>query len=366
MKKKWRWMIAISILLIIFGGSFGWHFRQKHKNQQRLANYKVPPVVISAETVKASVWHPFLAAVGTLNAVNGVNINSKVAGQIESIYFHSGTVVAKGDPLIQLSTSTAKQVVAGDKAQLQLARIEFQQQQLLYRQKAAAKSRLNEAKATFLSAKARLNQAIVGLRNHTIRAPFSGRLGISKIALGQYINPGDPLVSLQARDPLDLKFFLPEQDIQQIKIGQQVRLTVEAYPKHVFLGRVTALNSVIDQETRNIEIEATVANPDHLLYPGGFADIKLMLPQQDNVILIPQTAINYSLYGDSVYIIKKKTVGDRSVLTAEQLFVTLADRAGSAVIVTKGLKVGDQVVTAGQLKLRPGTAVVINNTVRLH
>jgi membrane fusion protein, multidrug efflux system len=367
MKKTWRWIVAVVILLIVFGLSFGWDVIKSYMTKQYFSHYQVPAIAVSTTLAKQEIWHPSLSAVGTLAAVDGVNVNAKVSGQVVDIYFKSGQFVAKGQPLVKLSCSSAEQAVISNEAKLKLAKLQYQRQQRLYRSKSIAKSVLDEAKANYVSAQAALNSAQIDLNNKLIKAPFSGKLGISNVDLGQYIHPGDGLVSLQVFNPLYVNFTLPEQNTKDVKLEQSVTLDIDAYPKRSFQGVITAIGAKVDTSTRSFKLQATLPNPHNIVYPGSFAEVKINLPDKKNITTIPQTAISYSLYGDSVYVVKtKEGKGDQKpTLIVQQTFVTLGARKGSDVEVIKGINVGDQVVTSGQLKLRSGAAVKINNTVKM-
>ncbi|MCH9643969.1 MAG: efflux RND transporter periplasmic adaptor subunit [Gammaproteobacteria bacterium] len=363
-----RWTLVIILLIVIFGGVFGWDYVRSIYTKRFFKNFKPPPVTISSTRVKSEIWHPSLFSIGSLVAINGVNVNSQVPGQVMKILFQSGQYVEKDQPLVQLDDSTDQQTLLNDEAQLKLAQVNFDRQQALYTKRVAAKSALDDARAKLVSAQAAVAKAKVEIGHKLIRAPFAGKLGIREINLGQYIQPGDSLVPLQSLDPLLVDFSLPEQNLKQVKPGMKVVLEIQAYPDTPFAGKIMAITSKVDVNTRSFMVRAIVPNSHHKLYPGVFANVSVVLPERHNVMSVPETALTYSLYGDTVYLIqeKGKDKNGSPILTVEQAFVKVGKRVGNNVEIKQGLKVGDSVVTSGQLKLLPGSEVKVNNSVKIN
>ena len=365
---KKRFLLATIILLIIFGLTFAWYIVRVVLTKRFIANYRPPPVAVSTIMATQKTWNPTLKSVGTLLAVQGVDVNSEVPGQIVKIYFKSGQHVKDGNPLVQLDDLVDQQTLQNHLAGLRLDKVNYKRQSRLYRTNATAKSTLDQAQAKMLQSQAQVTTAQVMIQKKKIKAPFNGQLGIRKVNLGQYLSPGETIVTLQALNPLFVDFSLPEQNLRQVHVGQALTITTDAFPGVTFDGKVTAVSSLVDVSTRSLSVRAKIPNADERLYPGLFANVSVILPQQKNVITVPQTAITYSLYGDSLYVVtkskNKKT--KKTDLIATQKFVTLGERKGIVVAVKKGIKPGDVVVTSGQLKLQTGDRVIINNSIKLN
>lgn len=327
------------------------------------ANRPAPPAV---STIKATVedWQLRYHAVGSVMAVKGVTVSNELAGSITKIAFDSGDRVKQGALLVHLDTSTDEAQLKGLEAQAELARISLVRARDLRKNRTNSQAELDAAQSQYDSAVSAVDALKATIAKKIIRAPFSGVLGIREVNLGQYLAAGTPIVSLQALQPLYVNFTLPQQDFAELKVGQRVELKVDTYPNRTFTGKVTALNSEVDDATRNIQVQATLPNPDDLLRPGMFASVDVIRAEHDRFITLPQTAIVYNPYGDAVYVVKSaKGANGKEMLTARQVFVKLGDTRGDQVAVTSGLEAGDVVVTAGQLKLRNGIPVEINNSV---
>lgn len=350
-------IIMIIALVIVFGGIFGWGMVRSIFMQRYFANFQPPPVTISTTKAKTAVWQPFINAVGSVVAINGVQVTSEVPGMVVKINFQSGQLVKQGDSLVQLDIDEDLQDLKNFQAQLALAQITFRRQSILYKGRNVAKADLDQARATLEQAEANVGKTQVLIEKKNIKAPFSGKLGIRMVNLGQFIQAGTGVVSLQSTDPLYVQFTLPEQYLNSLRVGQLIELTVESQGNKIFSGKIDALNAEVSTDTRNILVQATVPNPQYLLYPGMFANVNVILPQQQNVVTVPQTAVIYNLYGDAVYVVKSGKAYIR--------YVTLGERRNNEVAVLKGLQAGEEVVTAGQLKLSDGVAVVVNNSITL-
>lgn len=363
--KRLTWVLGAFVFLLI--ASFIFYGVKLFIVHLFMKNYQVPPVAVSTVKAELKTWHPYLTAAGSLKASNGVDINSQVSGQIVSIHFQSGTHVQQGDLLIQLDDSMDQQTLARDEAALRFDTIDFKRKAILLKENALAPSAVDAAKATFLQAQAAVQADKVAIAQKKIRAPFAGKLGIRQVNIGQYITSTTNIVTLQAVNPLFVDFALPEQDLPLLQNNQSVSITVDAYPNQSFDGAISAINSAIDVNTRTIAVRAVIPNQKETLYPGLFAQVHVILPAVDNVITVPQSAVTYSMYGDSVYVVeqKGKTKRGKPLLIAVQKYVTVGHRRGNVVAITKGIKAGDEVVTSGQLKLHPNAAVMINNSVTL-
>jgi len=363
-KKTFIYVLVLVLIAIVFGGLFGFNVLRMHFIKKAVSHYRPPPVTISAEKAQTQTWHPRIAAVGTLVAVNGVDVTSETSGIIVHIHFKSGQLVKQGEPLIKLDDTVDQQELKNLQAQLKLAAINFERIQKLYKKRAVSVSQVDTSRAKLQQEQALVAKTQAQINQKTIKAPFAGKLGVRLVNVGEFIKPGIQIVSLQSFDPLYAQFTLPEQYLRNIYIGQPILLNVGTYKNEVFHGKITAINSKVNEKTRNILVQATVPNDEQRLYPGLFANVKVILPQQHNVVTIPQTAISYSLYGDAVYVVKasKKDQQGKSTLHAYRQFVRIGARRGSVIAIKEGLKAGQTVITSGQLKLTPGTQVVINNS----
>ncbi|MSU46990.1 MAG: efflux RND transporter periplasmic adaptor subunit [Lacunisphaera sp.] len=332
---------------------------------KKMAAVKPTPTVVSSLKAPVETWQRRLHAVGSFAAVQGVTVSNELDGTVASIAFAAGAPVHPGDLLVQLDVSTEQAQLASAEAAADLSRINLQRAQGLRAQNTNSQSDLDAAEALARQTAGSVDIIRTVIAKKTIRAPFAGRLGIRQISLGQFLKAGTAMVSLQALDPLYMNFSLPQQSLVDLKVGQIAQVAVDAYPGTVFAGPINAINSKVDDSNRNVQVQATISNADERIKPGMFASIDVILPQQDNYVTLPQTAISYNPYGNSVYVVEDqgKNPQGQPVLTVRQQFVQLGDRRGDQVAVLKGVKPGEEVVTTGQLKLRNGAAVQINNTV---
>lgn len=361
-----RFLLAALILVVIFGGTFAWYGMRVSFKKRFMAQFQAPAVAVSTTTAAEKTWNPTLKAVGTLIAVNSINVNSEVNGQVMRIFFQSGYFVKKGDPLLQLNDAVDQQTLKNNIAQLNLDAVNYKRQVKLYKTRSTAKSAVDEAQANMLKSQAQVTTAQVMLDKKKIKAPFSGKLGIRQVNIGQYVKPGEALVPLQSLNPLYVDFTLPEQDLRLLHNGQKVTLRTDAYAKEIFAGKILAINSEINVVTRSISVRAVIPNDPARLYPGLFADVSVILPQKEKVITVPQTAVTYSLHGDSIYVVTtRKDKKGKTNRVAIQNFVTVGAHKGGVVAIKKGIKAGDVIVTSGQLKLHSGTRVIINNAIKL-
>lgn len=355
--------MSLGVLLVV-GAIAGWKIITIRAMIQKMSAAKPAPIVVSSIKAPEEVWQRRIHAVGSFAAVQGVTITNELDGLVVAIPFEAGAPVKKGDLLVQLDLSTEQAQLASAEAAADLSQINLQRAQGLRSQNTNSQSDLDAAQALARQTAASVEIIRAAIAKKTIRAPFDGRLGIRQISVGQFIKGGTAIVSLQSLDPLYVNFSLPQQEIADLKSGQAVVVTVDTYAGSVFEGTINAINSKVDDSNRNIQVQATIANADERIKPGMFAGVDVVLPREDKFITLPQTAISYNPYGNSVYIVESKGGGGESaVLTVRQQFVQLGDRRGDQVAVLKGIKPGEEVVTAGQLKLRNGTAVQINNAV---
>lgn len=364
-RKYMRRMIII--LAIVFGSLLLFNVARHLLMARFFAHFAMPAVSISTTTAKTETWTPLINTVGSLVAINGVQVSPQIAGMVTTIHFNSGQMVEKGQPLIQLDDRTDQQDLKNYQSQLTLAQINYNRQASLAKTKAASQATLDDATAQLQQAQAMVAKTQILIDEKLIEAPFAGKIGIRNVNIGQYVSPGDNLVNLQSLDPLHVQFSLPEQHFKSLFVNQPIQFSVDNYPGKLFKGKITALDASVSTQTRNILVEAITDNQEHRLYPGMYAVIQVLLPTQENVITVPQTAISFSLFGDAVFVVTQdgKDKDGKPILTAHRRYVTTGDRRGSQIAVLKGLKAGEQVVNSGQLKLDDGVPVVINNSVKL-
>ena len=322
-----------------------------------------PPETVTSATVKADSWETDLTAVGTLNAVEGVTIAAEIVGKVVNIAFEAGNAVTKGDVLIRQDTSSEEAQLPGAMAQVNLTRLNLERAEQLLAKGMIARVDRDNAVANAEQARALADTIEAAISKKTIRAPFSGHLGIRQVNLGQLLREGDPVVTLQSLDPIYVDFTLPQQQFSMVHRGLSVHVTSDALPEVTIEGRVTAISPQVDADTRNIKVEATVNNKGQRLRPGMFVNVSVGLPARQTVLAIPATAVLYAPYGDSVFVIEE-TKGDKNGKggkAVRQQFVRLGQKRGDFVAVTSGLKEGEDIVSTGVFKLRNGQSVVIDN-----
>ncbi|MBI5100666.1 MAG: efflux RND transporter periplasmic adaptor subunit [Nitrospirae bacterium] len=358
MKKRIILTLACLIILIaIIGGVKALQIRAMIDQGKK---FSLPPETVTSSPVKADSWDTSLSAVGTLNAVQGVTVAAEMAGKIVSIGFESGSYVKKGDVLIRQDTSSEEAQLPGAEVQVTLARTNFERASVLLDKGIISKSDRDNAVAAVAQAESQAENIRATIAKKNVKAPFSGRLGIRLVNLGQVLREGDPIVTLQSLDPIFADFALPEQQLHQVRTGLPVKLTSDASPGLIIEGRITAVNSQVDQESRNIRVRATVSNKAEKLMPGMFVNVSVGQHGRRNVLVIPATAVSYAPYGDSVFVIEEGKDG-KAGKTLRQQFVRLGEKRGDLVSVADGLKAGDTIVSTGVFKLRNGQSVVIDN-----
>jgi len=310
-------------------------------------------------------WPSTINAIGTLAAVRGVTVSADLPGIVDQILFESGDAVREGQTLAILDTRQEQAQMAAAEAQRVLARLNFNRMQELLDQKVISKAEYDSATAQSRETEARVGEIRATIERKTIRAPFSGILGIRQVNKGQYLAGGDPLVTLQSLNPIYVNVGVPQQAIGQVRVGRSVRITTESLGDVTFEGRVTAIDSVVDETTRNIQVQATLANPDAKLRPGMFVQTEMVLGANQPVIALPASSISYAPYGDSVFVISDmKDDKGRTYRGVRQQIVKLGPARGDQIAVLSGIKAGDEIVTSGLFKLRNGAAVQVNNKVK--
>jgi len=352
---------------ILFALIFGWKIFSGIMTKRYLTAMQAPAVTVSTMKVETSLWQPTLKAVGSLRARVGVSVTTELAGMVQKIYFTPGTKVKKGSVLVQLNAGTELGQLHSLQAQVELAKITFRRDKAQYMVHAVSKQTVDSDEWNLKNLQAQVEEQAATVEKKTIRAPFSGQLGINVVNPGQYLNVGDTVTTLQDLDPIYVDFFLPQQDLAQLKTGQKVTVVTDTFPNKTFAGTITTIQPMVDVNTRNVEVEATLANPEFTLKPGMFTRVTVTTEAKQHYLTLPQSAISFNPYGDIVYLAKdsgKKDTHHQPIFKVRQIFVTVGETRGDQIAVLKGLRAGDIVVTSGQLKLKNGSLIVINNKVK--
>jgi len=358
-----RWFLIVGLLLAAVVSGLGFFkFVFLPNLFKEIFSKPPPPASVNIATAKSETIPNLLTAVGDLAAVHQVNVTSDVNGRITDIHFTAGASVKQGTPLVQLFDAPDQGDLANFKAQQRVAQISLDRAKQLAERQFGPQATVDNAQAAFDQASAGIAKTEAIISQKLVRAPFDGELGVRKVEVGQYLTAGTQIVSLTDLSVLYANFTVTEKDSAQLKVGQVVRIGVDAYPGRTFEGKITTVEPQIATETRNIRVQATMENPDKILKPGMFATTTVVLPDKPPVITVPETAVDYTLYGDSVYLLTEKKEEDgKTKLTVTRTFVQTGNRVEGRAEILKGLKDGDRVVAVGQLKLQPGAAVTISN-----
>src|SRR6266852_3674731 len=357
-----RWLIIVGLLLaVLVGGLVGFNTFRTKMITQFFANNRPPPASVSIAEAKSEVIPHLLTAVGDLAAVHQVNVTSDVSGRITDIMFTAGSTVTAGTPLVQLFDGPDQGDLASFKAQATVAQLSLDRAKQLASRQFGPQATVDTAQAAYDQASAGIAKTEAIISQKLVRAPFDGELGVRHVEVGKFLTAGTQIVSLTDLSTLYANFTITEKDSAQLKVGQTVRIAVDAYPGRTFEGKITTVEPQIATDTRNIRVQATLDNPDHILKPGMFTTTTVVLPDKPPVVTVPETAVDYTLYGDSVFIITEKKADDgKTSLTAVRSFVQAGNRVDGRAEILSGLKAGDRVVAVGQLKLQSGAAVVIS------
>jgi len=367
LRRRMLIMLGTTLLVVVALGSY-----KGYSIYQQLQMLAAPPkpVYVSAVEASSQPWESRLTTVGSLTAFQGVELTSETRGQVKQVLFDSGQRVERGQPLVQLKNSVEKAALATAEASLGLARIEFKRAQDLLKRQVLAKSEFDRLAAELAKSEAVVAQLKAVLAKKEIRAPFSGTIGIRKVDVGSQLSYGTPFATLQNLDKLYLDFFLPEQNLPLLKVGQTVLTTVSAYPGEVFKAQIVAISPKVETNTRNVQIRASLDNPGEKLLPGMFAGLAVLYGQQEDAVVVPETAVTFTLYGNTVFVVAPRLDADgkplldadgQPQLIAERRNVEADERRDSRVHIRSGVKAGEQVVTNGQLKLDDGTLIKLTD-----
>jgi len=357
---KARAITIVIIILLVFALVFGFRITVDAIINNYMATHSLfPPPPVTVEKVKAQTWRPYISAIGQVVAIQGTNVGPQVSGIITHLSFESGDIVKSGQVLAQLDTNVLGAQLSQYQASANLSLLDYRRQKRLYQKHVTSAQSLDQASAQYNEDRAQVQQYRQLIAQKVIRAPFTGMIGIRQVSLGQYLSAGTAIASLQMLEPIYVNYTIAEQDVARIHVNQPVEVTVSAYPKTIFIGKITAIDSVINNDTKSIQVQATFHNQDLKLKPGMFTIVHTILPQQVNVVTVPQSAINYTLYGDSIFVIQHTTKDNKPVTIAMQKYVDLGKQRFNQVAITKGIKAGDEIVTTGQMRLSNNMAVTI-------
>ena len=360
-----RMAIMLAAVFVVFGVTFGIIVGKGLLIKHFLSTMAQPPQTVTAGKANLSEWQPKITAVGSLRAVSGADLSLEVSGVVDVLAFNSGDDVDKGTPLLKLRSDDDEAKLESLQATADLYTITYDRDLKQIKLQAVSQATLDTDAANLKNAKAQVAQQQAILDKKTLRAPFAGHLGLRQVDLGQYLGAGTVIVPLQALDPIFLDFFVPQQAVDQVRLGQTIAAKVDAYQDQTFSGEMSAINPKVDANSRNVQVRATLKNADRKLIPGMYATVDIPTGAPQNLITLPQTAITFSPYGDTVYIVDSKGAGadGKPQLVARQSFVTTGSTRGDQVAVLKGVSEGDLIVTSGQLKLHNGSTVLIDNSV---
>jgi len=354
-------IVGVLVMIGILGGIKGLQINRMIAIGSQSAP---PPATVTAAVVRSESWEDLITSVGSLEAVQGVMLTAELPGKVVQITFESGTKVKAGDLLLQQDISSEEAQLRAAEATVSLAKLELERSRKLLTKKAVAQAKYDSDEAQYKQAVAQIDGIRATIRKKTIRAPFAGSLGIRMVDLGQILNEGEPIVSLQTIDPIFVNFSLPQQQLAQVKPGLKVRMNADALSGQVIEGEITAISPEVDAATRNIRVQATVANSQERLRPGMFVSVAVVLPSRGEVLVIPTTAVLYAPYGDTVFVVHEKETekGVQPSEVVEQKIVQIGEKRGDFVALVSGLDKGETVVSTGVFKLRNDQAVVVDNT----
>jgi membrane fusion protein (multidrug efflux system) len=360
-----RMIVMLTVTLLFVAGLGFVKFRQIQTAIAQGASFQPPPEAVTTIVTEEEEWPATLSAIGTVTAVQGVAVSADLPGTVERVSFDSGQSVRAGEVLALLDMRQERAQMAAAEAQRDLARINFDRMQGLLDERVISRAEFDQATAEQRETEARVGEIRAAIERKTIRAPFSGILGIRQVNLGQYLSAGDPLVTLQSLNPIRVDFGVPQQRVGEMQVGRTVRITAQELTDVELVGRITALDSLVDETTRNVQVQATLVNPDGRLRPGMFVQAEVVVGASQAVVSVPASAISYAPYGDSVFIVTEmQDPNGQAYMGVRQQFVTLGGARGDQIAIASGVNPGDEVVTSGVFRLRNGAAVVVNNSVR--
>src|SRR6266496_4999188 len=361
-----RMILMLAVVLLVLAGLGFVKYRQIQTAIAQGSSFAPPPTAVTTAIAKRETWPSTMQVIGTTAAIQGVTVSADLPGTVDKINFESGKAVNTGDVLVELDTRQERAQLAAAQADWDLAHINYGRQQKLVEQGVVARTEYDNAQAQEKSTEAHVGEIKATIERKTIRAPFSGILGIRQINLGQYLAAGQAIVSLQSVNPIYVNFGVPQQQSSQVRIGGTLRMTSDDIPGVQFAGRVTALDSVVNEATRNLQVQSTLTNPQGRLRPGMFVQVELGLGANRQIIALPASSINYAPYGNSVYVVTdvQDPKSGKTFRGVRQQFVKIEGSRGDQVAVVSGVNPGEEIVTSGVFKLRNGAPVQVNNSVQ--
>lgn len=357
-----RLAIVLAIMILLVGAAVGFNMVKAHFIRQAMAKNAALAQTVSTATAEYSEWQPQVQAVGSLRAIHGVEVTTEVAGLVRRVDFKSGSDAHAGQTLVQLNADPDIAQLQALQAEANLAALTYHRDLIQYQAQAIGRAQLDTDAANLKSTREQEAAQAALVAKKTVRAPFGGQLGITTVNPGQYLNPGDPIVTLESVDPIYVDFHLPQDELARVAVGQTVHVTADAFGGKTFVGRITSIDPLVDPSTRNFQAEATIRNPEHKLLPGMFVRTTVDAGAKERYLTLPQTAITYNPYGQTVYLVRNPAKPGGHP-TAQLIFVTLGPSRGDQVAVVKGLKEGDVVVSSGQMKIKNGSELTVNNSV---
>jgi membrane fusion protein, multidrug efflux system len=360
-----RMVLMLGLLIIVVGGLGFVKYKQVKAAIAQGESFQMPPTAVTTIVAKRQTWPSSLSIIGTTAAIQGVTVSADLPGTVDKIHFESGQWVKQGDILVELDTRQERAQLANMEAQRDLARINYGRTQELTKEGVVARSEFDTVTSQQKVTEAQVGDTQATIARKTIRAPFSGVLGIRQVNLGEYLAAGQAIVSLQALNPIYVNFGVPQQVTPQVSIGRALHITDSDLPGVEFNGHVTALDSVVNEQTRNIQVQATLPNPGGKLRPGMYVQVDLPLGKPRDVVPVPASAINYAPYGDSVFVVvDMKDAKGKSYRGVRQQIVKIEGSRGDQVAIVSGVNAGDEIVSSGVFRLRNAAPVVVNNSVQ--
>ncbi|MCX7122397.1 MAG: efflux RND transporter periplasmic adaptor subunit [Gammaproteobacteria bacterium] len=359
---KKRFIIVALILFIVFGGLVAYHFISQYLIKQYVASYEAPPVTVNTLQLTPVKWSPTYDTVGSVQAVQGTDVSPIVSGMVTKILFTSGQIVKKNQILVVLDTDVLTAEVNNAQALNVYNKQTYERYKTLFHEGVISASDLDQAASNYGQSNAALQQQFAMLEQKYVLAPFAGQVGIRDISLGQYLNAGTMITNIQSVNPMYINFQVPEQFLPELYIGQPIKVSIDSYHGVIFNAKITAFDAQVANNTKAITVQATAPNTHKktMLLPGMQANIEILLPVTGQVIAIPQQAINYSLYGNTVFtVVPSKDKNGKADLAAKEIAITPADQSGNLVRIVSGLKAGDQIVVDGQVKLQDGNSIKV-------
>ncbi|SDT87018.1 efflux RND transporter periplasmic adaptor subunit [Geopseudomonas guangdongensis] len=353
-----RLLVMLAIVIVVVALLAGY---KAYSIYQQIQAFSAPPAPVSVSAVVAEQrdWQSQVAAIGSLTALRGVDLGVEAGGTVRSVLFESGQQVGAGQPLLQMDNAVETASLRTAEAELGLALVEYQRGSNLIERQAISRSEFDRLGASLEKARASVAQLKATLAKKRLLAPFAGTIGIRQVDVGDYLEPGTPVATLQDLSMLYVDFFLPEQEFARLQVGQPLQASVAAWPGERFAGRIEAINPKVEATTRNLQVRALLANPQGRLLPGMFAHLQVLLGERRAQVVVPETAVAYTLYGNSLYVVVEREEDGAPALSVERRFVRTGERRDGQVVILEGLQAGERVVSSGQLKLDNGTAITL-------